>query len=114
MINHSLMNQNEQYNELISYTLCESMYNCMYKFTNYTSFGNMCSNIKDYINSDFPITGELRLVIKSTVLDVSFLYGITEEETKQHLFDFLKRGAYLKYHKIVHTIKINCKNSYHI
>ncbi len=108
------MNIKEQYNELICYNICESMYDNMYKHTNYNSFINMCSNIKSYVESDIPILPELGLVIKMSVNNIENLYGISHDEVKKHVLIFLNKEMYLKYHKIVHTIKINCKNSYHI
>lgn len=104
---------NDGFKELVYYSLCESLYDNMRKFTNYTTFINMCSNIKNYINSDFPIPGELNIVIKSTTSYVSYLYGIKEEETKEYLIYFLDNDVYLRYHKIVSVIKANCKNSNH-
>lgn len=108
------MGVNEQYNELISYTICESLYDSMRELTNYNNFNNMCSNIKDYINSETPITGELRLVMKSTILNITFLYGINDEETKKHLFNFFKKDVYVKYYNIVYVLKKYNKNCYYI
>ena len=108
------MSIREQYNELICYNICESMYDNMYKHTNYHSFINMCSNMKNYVESDLPIIPELALVIKTSIKNIQNLYGISHDEVKNHILEFLNKEMYLKYYKIVHIIKKNCKNSYYI
>lgn len=103
----------KDYKELIYYSLCESLYENMRKLTNYTTFINMCSNIKNYINSDFPISGELNKITKKSVNDISELYGLDKKECVEHMLNFFKDEVYLKYYKIVNIIKRNSKNSHH-
>ena len=103
----------KDYQELIHYSLCESLYDNMRKLTNYTTFTNMCSNIKDYINSDFPIPSELYKLTMTSVNEISELYGINKNESTEHMLNFFKEEIYLKYYKIVNVIKTNCKNSHH-
>jgi hypothetical protein len=100
-----------KYNHLIYYAICEILFDERKK-TNYNSFHNMCASIKTNISHGEPLSTEQYKVIATTMSEISYLYGLSDDDTVMLLNNFFNEELWVKYTDIVAIFKSHLKNCY--
>ena len=98
------------YENLVYYRICEELYNQMKK-TNYSTFKNMCNNLRDTIMNDVYV-GEAGKIMSNVMLELSVLYGMEAADTAEFLLEFLRDKKWEQYYEIVLTFKNRTPNSF--
>lgn len=101
-----------RYENLIYYRICEVLYVEM-KLTKYTTFTNMCRNIKDLIvTTKTPLRGELRKLINKTINNVQTVYGFTRQETIEYIIKFFADNKWETYQDLVKIFYTKTRTSF--
>lgn len=100
------------YEALINYKICESLYLNM-KITNYQTFINMCNNLKIAIEIK-EIKGDLEKILNITANEINLLYEIPYYDTIILIYNFvaLPNDTKSRYQNTIMTIRRATPNSY--
>ena len=82
------------------------------KKTQYSTFHNLCSNLRDSLNTNNIIRGTQGKLILYTLNDIIDLYGLEYDEAVEYLRKFIKNNLWEHYHTIVLTFYTKTKTSY--
>lgn len=82
------------------------------KKTNYNTFSNLCSNLRDSLGAKTPLKGAQRKVMLHTLNDMRELYELNHQESIQYIINFLKNNLWEHYQDIVVTFYNKTKTSY--
>jgi len=102
-----------KYDTLVNYKVCEYLYIHM-KETNYTTFRNMCNNLKTNLETNTNLGHELNKLFTLTAKKIYDLYGMSYEETIKYIINFLNlpENTRTRYLNAILSIKKATPNSY--
>lgn len=101
----------EEFNEIIDFTICEFIFDFK-NDTNYISLNSLLYNLKYSFVSNTRLSNELMVVVKKIVKKIMYLYDLTQEESLNHIFNFLNDEKWKKHVKILVLMKKNLNICY--
>jgi len=101
----------KEYENLIYYSICEVLYDEM-KNTNFSTYSNMCKTIKVNVLHGEPLSSEEYKLITKTMSEISFLYGLDNDNIIHFITNFLKNDKWELFIDVVVVLKTFSKNSY--
>ena len=101
----------ERYDNLIYYTICETLYNNINK-TNYTSFINMCNNLYYLTIGSKTLSTELYDLLTVSSNNINLFYGLNDVDAIDYINNFIRNKMWTKHYKCVRILKNYTKNSY--
>ena len=102
---------NEDFDNLVFYAMCESLYLQKDK-TNYVSFSGMCQNMHDSIMNNLPMSTDLYKVVSNMMRDVMLLYGFDPDEMAEYVSMFIVGEKWEEYKEFVIILKQDTRNSF--
>lgn len=97
---------NSKYDNLIYYSICENLYENM-KITKYSTFTNMCNDIRYNINNDLKLTSEQYKVLQKTLETLNIVYNEHEDKMLKYVKFFFNQKIWKKYMKIIIILNDN-------
>jgi|TARA_Y100000389_G_scaffold82433_2_gene79034 hypothetical protein len=98
----------EEYEHLIYYTICDTIFNEV-KNTNFSTVGNLCKTISTNITYGTSISTEEYKVLSKTIKEISFMYGLSDNETIDITNTFFKKEMWLVYSDIIGVMRAHLK-----
>ena len=101
----------KEYDNLIYYSICEVLFDEVKK-TNFSTLNSLCKTINTNITYGNAFSTEEYKSLANTMSEISFLYGLDDNETVELVNAFFKNEMWTLYGDIVAIFKLQLKNSY--
>lgn len=102
---------NENFDNLVFYAICESLY-LQKDLTTYVSFNGLCQNMRDCVTNSLRCSTEVYKILNKMIKDIMTMYGFDSEEMSDYLNQFLVGEKWLEYKEMVIILKTNTRNSF--
>lgn len=98
----------KKYEHLIYYTICDIL-STEVKKTNFSTLHNLCKTINTNITYGTALSTEEYKVLASLMSEVSYLYGLSDDDTVKYVNLFFKKELWVQYGDIIYVVKAHLK-----